>query len=72
MAQSIEKRLSALEIQHLPIARNLTVRFVNGKSPSAEEEAEHAALRAAGVPLLVVCFVSTGSEQTEEAIECQP
>jgi len=70
MALSIEKRLSALEIQHLPITRNVTVRFVAGASPTAEEEAEHAALRATGAHLLVVRLVEAGLKAPQEAVEC--
>ncbi|VWX63190.1 hypothetical protein VARIO8X_90059 [Burkholderiales bacterium 8X] len=56
MTSNLERRLTALEADSVKAASSLTVRFMDdGGTP--EEQAEHAALRASGVDLLVVNFV---------------
>jgi hypothetical protein len=55
MAASIERRLEALEAESQK-AQQITVRIVTGEG-TPEQQAEHAALRAAGVNLMVVSLV---------------
>ncbi|MEJ8813390.1 hypothetical protein WKW77_20045 [Variovorax ureilyticus] len=55
MAASIERRLEALEAD-MKEAESITVRLVTGDG-TPEQQAEHAALRAAGVNLMVVSLV---------------
>lgn len=55
MATSIERRLEALEAD-VKAAQSITVRLVTGDG-TPEQQAEHAALRAAGVNLMVVSLV---------------
>lgn len=67
---TIERRLAALEANGVRSASCITVRHVTeGGTP--EEQAEHAAMRAAGVDLIVVNLVSAKPRpetipQTEE------